>query len=168
MDIDQQRLDTVGGFIQRIVQASGAPFRVHLSGAQREAIDGSTYVITQLRVGQMKARRADEYLGYRNGLIGQETTGGGWDGKSTAHDTCHHRNCPGYSGIRGKKRCSPGKFHQSSRFGHPGTAPICSRCQCGRGLQRCSDCEDGNHRAIGKTSLGKVLIPCLQDSTPLV
>ena len=30
---------------------------------------------TQLRVGMMPARRGDEYLGLRHGLIGQETTG---------------------------------------------------------------------------------------------
>jgi 6-phospho-beta-glucosidase len=36
-----------------------------------------SYVITQLRVGQMPARVADEYLGLRHGLIGQETTGVG-------------------------------------------------------------------------------------------
>jgi 6-phospho-beta-glucosidase len=34
-------------------------------------------VITQVRVGGMQARRGDEYLGKRHGLIGQETTGVG-------------------------------------------------------------------------------------------
>ena len=77
MDIDQLRLEVVGGFIQRIVQSSGAPFKVRLSNNQRETIEGSSYVITQLRVGQMEARRVDEYLGQRHGLIGQETTGVG-------------------------------------------------------------------------------------------
>ena len=77
MDIDQQRLSIVGGFTQRIVKANGSPFKVVLSNNQKEAILGSSYVITQLRVGQMKARRADEYLGHRHGLIGQETTGVG-------------------------------------------------------------------------------------------
>ncbi len=38
---------------------------------------GARYVITQLRVGGMAARREDEYLGRRHGLIGQETTGVG-------------------------------------------------------------------------------------------
>ena len=45
-------------------------------------MEGSIYVITQLRVGQMEARRADEYLGQRHGLIGQETTGVGGMGKA--------------------------------------------------------------------------------------
>jgi 6-phospho-beta-glucosidase len=77
MDVDRQRLETVGGFTQRIVQANGSPFNVILSDNQRESIEGSSYVITQLRVGQMEARQADEYLGHRHGLIGQETTGVG-------------------------------------------------------------------------------------------
>jgi 6-phospho-beta-glucosidase len=74
-DIDEKRLQIVGGFARRIVEAHGSPFKVTLSTDQREAIRGASYIITQLRVGQMPARREDEYLGLRNGLIGQETTG---------------------------------------------------------------------------------------------
>ena len=77
MDIDKERLDIVGGFAQRMVKANGEPFKVVLSLDQREAIAGASYVITQLRVGKMPARRGDEYLGKRHGLIGQETTGVG-------------------------------------------------------------------------------------------
>jgi 6-phospho-beta-glucosidase len=75
MDIDAARLAIVGGFAQRMVAAKGSPFRVVLSTDQREAVTGASYVTTQLRVGQMEARREDEYLGLRHGLIGQETTG---------------------------------------------------------------------------------------------
>ena len=77
MDIDKERLDIVGGFAQRMAKAKGEPFKVVLSLDQREAIAGASYVITQLRVGMMPARRSDEYLGKRHGLIGQETTGVG-------------------------------------------------------------------------------------------
>jgi 6-phospho-beta-glucosidase len=77
MDVSPERLDVVGGFAQRMVQAKGAPFAVHATTDQREAVCGASYVITQLRVGGMKARREDEYLGRRHGLIGQETTGVG-------------------------------------------------------------------------------------------
>lgn len=77
MDISQERLDIVGRFAQRMVKAKGAPFAVHLTTNQRQAIAGASYVTTQLRVGGMEARRADEYLGRRHGLIGQETTGVG-------------------------------------------------------------------------------------------
>jgi 6-phospho-beta-glucosidase len=77
MDISQERLDIVGRFAQRMVEAAGAPFQVHLTTDLREAVRGASYVSTQLRVGGMEARRQDEYLGKRHGLIGQETTGVG-------------------------------------------------------------------------------------------
>jgi 6-phospho-beta-glucosidase len=77
MDINTERLETVGGFAKRMVEAKGSPFKVILSQDQREAVRNANYVITQLRVGMMQARVSDEYLGRRHGLIGQETTGVG-------------------------------------------------------------------------------------------
>ncbi len=77
MDIDARRLDIVGNFARRMVAAHGDPFAVHLTTDRREALTGAMYVITQLRVGGIPARREDEYLGKRHGLIGQETTGVG-------------------------------------------------------------------------------------------
>jgi 6-phospho-beta-glucosidase len=77
MDIDQERLKIVGGFAQRMISAHGNPFKLVFTTDQREAVQDAAYVITQLRVGKMEARRNDEYLGKRHGLIGQETTGVG-------------------------------------------------------------------------------------------
>ena len=77
MDIDAERLQVVGGFAHRMVMARGAPFKVVLTLDRRAAVAGAAYVTTQLRVGHMAARRADEYLGRRHGLVGQETTGVG-------------------------------------------------------------------------------------------
>jgi len=77
MDIHPQRLEVVGGFAQRIVKSKGEPFRVSMTTDRQEALSGAAYVITQFRVGMMPARRGDEYLGKRHGLIGQETTGVG-------------------------------------------------------------------------------------------
>jgi 6-phospho-beta-glucosidase len=77
MDVGRERLEVVGQFAQRMVEAKGAPFTVQLTTDQREAVGSARYVITQLRVGGMRARREDEYLGQRHGLIGQETTGVG-------------------------------------------------------------------------------------------
>jgi len=77
MDIDAERLRVVGGFAQRMVAAAGSPFKVVLSGDRAAALEGASYVVSQLRVGKMPARREDEYLGLRHGLIGQETTGVG-------------------------------------------------------------------------------------------
>ncbi len=50
MDIDQERLNIVGGFAQRMVKARGEPFKIVLSTDQRRSITGASYVITQLRV----------------------------------------------------------------------------------------------------------------------
>jgi len=77
MDIDPHRLEIVGGFAQRMAKAKDAGFEIKLSTDQQESIKDASYVITQLRVGKMNARREDEYLGKRHGLIGQETTGVG-------------------------------------------------------------------------------------------
>ncbi len=77
MDTSAERLRVVGGFARRMVERRGSPFSVRLTTDQREAVRGARYVITQLRVGGMAARREDEYLGWRHGLIGQETTGVG-------------------------------------------------------------------------------------------
>ncbi len=77
MDIQPERLNVVGGFAQRMVAAKGSPFEVQVTTDRREALRDARYVITQLRVGGMQVRREDEYLGQRNGIIGQETTGVG-------------------------------------------------------------------------------------------
>jgi 6-phospho-beta-glucosidase len=77
VDVLPERLEVVGKFAQRMVAAAGSPFKVVLTTDQRAAVQGAQYVTTQLRVGWMQARREDEYLGRRHGLVGQETTGVG-------------------------------------------------------------------------------------------
>ena len=77
MDTAPERLAVVGSLAKRMVGAQGDTFDVVLTDDRREAIRGASYVITQLRVGQMRARQEDENLGRRHGLIGQETTGVG-------------------------------------------------------------------------------------------
>src|SRR5207248_3953729 len=94
---DKERLTVVGGFAQRMAAANRASFKVVLTDNRRAAIDGASYVVTQLRVGKMAARRADEYLGLRHGLIGQETTGVGGMAKAL-------RTIPVVLGIAGDMR----------------------------------------------------------------
>lgn len=77
MDVDEERLGIVGGFAQRMVQDHGKPFEIELTTDRRGALGNASFIITQFRVGGMAARREDEYLGKRHGLIGQETTGVG-------------------------------------------------------------------------------------------
>lgn len=75
VDIDAQRLEVVGGFARRMAEARRSPFPVHLATGRQEALRDAAFVLTQLRVGGMAARREDEYLGKRWDLVGQETTG---------------------------------------------------------------------------------------------
>ncbi len=77
MDLDPGRLAINGGLAERMAAAHGHPFTVHQTHDLTEAVRGAKYVITQIRVGQMAARIADEKLGQRWGIVGQETTGVG-------------------------------------------------------------------------------------------
>lgn len=77
MDKDEKRLSINRGFAERMSARHGSPFRVHGTTDLREALTDARYVITQIRVGQMTARIADEKLGLKYGIVGQETTGVG-------------------------------------------------------------------------------------------
>jgi 6-phospho-beta-glucosidase len=77
MDIDRARLEIVGGYARRMVEAAGRHFALHLTTDREEALRDAAYVETQIRVGGMRARLGDEELGARWGLVGQETTGVG-------------------------------------------------------------------------------------------
>jgi 6-phospho-beta-glucosidase len=77
MDTAPDRLEAVGGFAHRMAQAADVSFTVHLTTDRLAAVEGAAFVVTQIRVGGMQARREDERLGIRHGLVGQETTGVG-------------------------------------------------------------------------------------------
>ena len=77
MDVDRKRLDIVGGYAWRMVEAAGRPFSLYLTTCRADALRDAAFVETQIRVGGMRARLADEQLGHRWGLVGQETTGVG-------------------------------------------------------------------------------------------
>lgn len=77
MDIDQQRLETIGGLALRMISAARKEIRVETTQDRRRAIEGSRFVISQIRVGGMAARIKDEQIPPRLGVIGQETTGPG-------------------------------------------------------------------------------------------
>ena len=76
-DIDQERLDVVGGLAQRILDRKEWPGRLVMTNDRARALDGASYVIVQLRVGGQAARLVDETLPLEFGCIGQETTGPG-------------------------------------------------------------------------------------------
>ncbi len=76
-DIDAERLRVVGGFVGRMLRKLSPEVRVTLESSTEAAIDGADFVVTQIRVGGQEARKKDEQLGARFGVIGQETTGVG-------------------------------------------------------------------------------------------
>lgn len=79
VDIEEGRhkLEIVGQLAQRMVEQAGLPIDVHLTLNRREAIAGADFVTTQMRVGLLEARRRDEHIPIKHGVIGQETTGPG-------------------------------------------------------------------------------------------
>ena len=77
MDIDAERLEIMHGFCQRFVDRLKFDVRITKTMNRQESIEGSTFVITQIRVGGNAARVKDERIPLTMGLIGQETTGAG-------------------------------------------------------------------------------------------
>lgn len=76
-DIDEERLDVIADFSKRILNAQGWTGELTQTTTRREAIEGSAFVVVQLRVGGQAARLRDETLPLNYGCLGQETTGAG-------------------------------------------------------------------------------------------
>ena len=75
LDPNHERLEIVGRFARRMCEASGSDLQVRWTADAADALAGSEFVVTQLRVGGQEARHRDELAGRAFGLIGQETTG---------------------------------------------------------------------------------------------
>jgi 6-phospho-beta-glucosidase len=76
-DIDVERLGIVGGLAGRMLAKAGWGERLTLTSDLSRALEGSDFVLVQLRVGGQTARLSDETLPLQFGCIGQETTGPG-------------------------------------------------------------------------------------------
>ncbi|TVX99681.1 6-phospho-beta-glucosidase [Cohnella terricola] len=79
VDIEEgkHKLEIVGALAKRMVEKSGLPIDLHLTLDRRQAIAGADFVSTQMRVGLLEARKWDEHIPNKYGVIGQETTGPG-------------------------------------------------------------------------------------------
>lgn len=75
MDIDDQKLRIVGGFVQRMIDHGMPSIQVRMTTELDDALKGAAYVLGQIRVGRLPARYLDETIPLKYGLIGQETTG---------------------------------------------------------------------------------------------
>jgi len=76
-DDDEERIALLGPLNQYIVDQMGAPFELVYTTDIREALTGSDFVFSAIRVGQDEARINDERVALQYGVIGQETTGPG-------------------------------------------------------------------------------------------
>ncbi|MBC7319096.1 6-phospho-beta-glucosidase [bacterium] len=77
IDIDDEKLNIVGGLVRRMIESSNAPIKLILTKERKVALEGTDFVISQIRVGGVKARIRDEKIPLEFGIIGQETTGAG-------------------------------------------------------------------------------------------
>jgi len=75
MDPSQERLAINAEFARRMAARRSAAVAIRSTQRVEDAVKDAAFVITQIRVGHMAARIADEKLGLRHNLIGQETTG---------------------------------------------------------------------------------------------
>lgn len=76
-DIDEERLNVVGGMAQRQVQYAELDTKVTLNMNRPKAVDGAKFVLSSMRIGHMAARILDEKIPLKYNVIGQETTGPG-------------------------------------------------------------------------------------------
>ncbi len=76
-DVDPERREVVGAMARRMLARQGFGGRVELTGDIDTAVEGSDFVLVQIRVGGQEARLRDETAPLACGCIGQETTGAG-------------------------------------------------------------------------------------------
>lgn len=75
MDINDEKLQTVGSLCIRMIEKAGLKVKVILTRDLEAALTGADFVLCQIRVGQLACRVLDEKIPLKYGLIGQETTG---------------------------------------------------------------------------------------------
>lgn len=78
VEAGREKVEIIAALSRRMLDRNGLEsVKVSVHFDADEAITGSSFVLTQLRVGQLPARAADERLGLSHRLLGQETTGVG-------------------------------------------------------------------------------------------
>ncbi|ACI19393.1 6-phospho-beta-glucosidase [Dictyoglomus thermophilum] len=77
VDIDEHRLNIVYEFLKRMINRVKAKIELKKSIDLDSVLQGTDFVINQIRVGGNKARLLDETIPLEFNLLGQETTGPG-------------------------------------------------------------------------------------------
>ena len=76
-DVDSRRLGVVAEVLRQMAATAGAPPKVVAATGLDDALRGSDFVFSAIRVGGLAGRVADERVALDLGLLGQETTGPG-------------------------------------------------------------------------------------------
>ncbi len=76
-DINEKRLDIMFEFCKRYAKELGLNVSFDKTTDLKRAVDGASFVNTQIRVGGNAARVKDEKIPLSFGMVGQETTGAG-------------------------------------------------------------------------------------------
>lgn len=77
IEAGKEKLKIITALTQRMVAKAKADIVVSQTLDRRQAIQGADFVMTQFRVGGLKARQRDEAIPLKYYRIGQETTGAG-------------------------------------------------------------------------------------------
>lgn len=75
MDIDERKLNIVGNFCRKVLNAAGISCKFILTQDLDIALKDADFVLGQIRVGKLPARILDEKIPLKYNLIGQETCG---------------------------------------------------------------------------------------------
>lgn len=76
-DVDAENLEVIARLARGMVRAAGANLTVTATTDRAQAVTGARFILTQPRVGGLKARALDERIPLKYGVIGQETLGPG-------------------------------------------------------------------------------------------
>lgn len=73
----EKKLNTIFELTKRMFARENIPITITKTLDRREVLEGASFVITQIRVGQLNARILDERIPLKYGILGQETNGAG-------------------------------------------------------------------------------------------
>ena len=76
-DVDQERAQTIARISEAMARRAGGKLRVSLPKSLEEALEGSSFVVSSIRVGGLSGRVQDERIALEHGVPGQETVGPG-------------------------------------------------------------------------------------------
>jgi 6-phospho-beta-glucosidase len=77
MDVDPARLPLMEKLAERMFEGTGGSINVTSTTALEDALEGTTFVVTNFRPGGIEGLRLDEEIPNKYDVLGQETTGPG-------------------------------------------------------------------------------------------